>query len=78
MESKPDLRATIGRVRRAMPRNPDAAEATLVKLPVNTTVNTTAVNTVNTAPVNTAVNTPADRKAYMRDYMRRRRAKPES
>lgn len=68
-----DLLSIIARVKRSMPRNADvmavcdALEARLVSKPVNTVL----------ADVSSAVNNgKQDRKAYMREYMRKRRANP--
>lgn len=79
-----ELSAALARLRRAMPRNADAmlicdelerriaAANVELRAPVNK-VNKPAVNS---ADVNKAADAVEKRAAYMRDYMRDKRAKP--
>jgi hypothetical protein len=71
------------RGQRSAKREPVKQDLVVNTPPVNTApVNTKPVNKepVNTAPVNKPipVNSAPDRKAYMRDYMRRRRAEAKA
>ncbi len=54
---------------------PQAITVDSVNTTVNTAVNETAVNTVNETPVSTA---KSDRRAYHREYMRKRREQQQT
>jgi hypothetical protein len=71
LQAEMDARAGV----KNQPDNINLKTPEPVNIPVNTPPVLTANSSLLTPPVNTPVNSPKDRKSYMRDYMRQRRAK---